>query len=31
MPTEVDVRLAPGDNGSTVLELEHASPAEIVD
>jgi uncharacterized protein YndB with AHSA1/START domain len=31
MPTEVEVRLAPGDNGRTVFELEHASPAEIVD
>ncbi|GAB3809336.1 SRPBCC family protein [Micromonospora zhanjiangensis] len=31
MPTEVEVRLAPGDDGRTVLELEHASPARIVD
>ena len=31
MPTEVEVRLAPGDDGSTLFELEHASPAEIVD
>lgn len=31
MPTELEVRLAPGDDGRTVLELEHASPAEIVD
>ncbi|MFY1670614.1 SRPBCC domain-containing protein [Plantactinospora sp. WMMB334] len=32
MATEVEVRLAPGDGaGSTVLELEHSSPAEIVD
>ena len=31
MLTEVEVRLAPGDGGGTVLELEHASPAEIVD
>ncbi|PMR62658.1 hypothetical protein C1A38_02620 [Verrucosispora sp. ts21] len=31
MSTEVEVRLAPGDNGRTVFELEHASPAEIVD
>ncbi|QFY05366.1 hypothetical protein GBF35_00515 [Nonomuraea phyllanthi] len=31
MPTEVDVRLAPGGDGGTVLELEHAAPAEIVD
>ena len=29
--TEVEVRLAPGDDGGTVLELEHASPAEFVD
>ncbi|MEU6788391.1 SRPBCC family protein [Nonomuraea angiospora] len=29
MPTEVEVRLTPG--GGTVLELEHAAPAEIVD
>lgn len=31
MMTEVEVRLAPGDDGGTVMELEHASPAEIVD
>ncbi|MBE1593335.1 SRPBCC family protein [Nonomuraea angiospora] len=31
MPTEVEVRLAPGGGGGTVLELEHAAPAEIVD
>ncbi|HMG30450.1 MAG TPA: SRPBCC family protein, partial [Jiangellaceae bacterium] len=31
MPTEVEVRLAQGEDGGTVLELEHASPAEIVD
>jgi uncharacterized protein YndB with AHSA1/START domain len=31
MPTELEVRLAPGGDGGTVLELEHASPAEIVD
>ncbi|GAA3749937.1 SRPBCC family protein [Plantactinospora mayteni] len=31
MSTEVEVRLAPDAAGSTVLELEHASPAEIVD
>jgi uncharacterized protein YndB with AHSA1/START domain len=31
MPTEVEVRLSPGDDGRTVFELEHASPAEIVD
>ncbi|MEV6694924.1 SRPBCC family protein [Micromonospora sp. NPDC051196] len=31
MSTEVEVRLAPGDDGRTVFELEHASPAEIVD
>lgn len=37
MVTEVEVRLAPSDDGTggsgsgTVLELEHASPAEIVD
>jgi uncharacterized protein YndB with AHSA1/START domain len=31
MDTEVEVRLAPGERGGTVLELEHASPAEIVD
>ncbi|MFF4624258.1 SRPBCC family protein [Nonomuraea jabiensis] len=30
MPTEVEVRLAPG-GGGTVVELEHAAPAEIVD
>jgi uncharacterized protein YndB with AHSA1/START domain len=31
MATEVEVRLAPGGDGGTVLELEHASPAEVVD
>jgi uncharacterized protein YndB with AHSA1/START domain len=31
MPTEVEVRLASGDDGRTVFELEHASPARIVD
>jgi uncharacterized protein YndB with AHSA1/START domain len=31
MPTEVEVRLAPGKDGGTVLELEHAAPAEILD
>jgi uncharacterized protein YndB with AHSA1/START domain len=31
MATEVEVRLAPGDGGGTVLELEHTAPAEIVD
>ncbi|MBL6280075.1 SRPBCC family protein [Micromonospora fiedleri] len=31
MSTEVEVRLAPGEDGRTVFELEHASPAEIVD
>jgi len=31
MPTEVEVRLAPGTDGGTTLELEHAAPAEIVD
>ncbi|MET7464015.1 SRPBCC domain-containing protein [Nonomuraea sp. NPDC005501] len=31
MPTEVEVRLAPGDDGRTIFELEHASPAQIVD
>lgn len=31
MPTEVEVRFAPDGDGGTVLELEHASPAEIVD
>ncbi|MFF5259050.1 SRPBCC domain-containing protein [Actinomadura viridis] len=33
MATELEVRLAPapGPDGGTVLELEHASPAEIVD
>lgn len=31
MDTEVEVRLAPGPGGGTVLELEHSSPAEIVD
>lgn len=31
MVTEVEVRLAPDDAGGTVFELEHASPAEVVD
>jgi uncharacterized protein YndB with AHSA1/START domain len=31
MPTEVEVRLAPSDDGGTVFELEHAAPAEVVD
>ncbi|MEO3745045.1 SRPBCC family protein [Plantactinospora sp. B5E13] len=31
MPTEVEVRLTSDDNGRTVFELEHASPAQIVD
>lgn len=31
MDTEVEVRLAPAQGGGTVLELEHASPAEILD
>ncbi|MCP2322227.1 uncharacterized protein YndB with AHSA1/START domain [Hamadaea flava] len=31
MPTEVEVRLATSDGGRTALELEHASPAQIVD
>ncbi|RGC65714.1 hypothetical protein C5N14_27315 [Micromonospora sp. MW-13] len=31
MPTEVEVRLATGYDGRTVFELEHASPAQIVD
>ncbi|MFB9235836.1 SRPBCC domain-containing protein [Plantactinospora siamensis] len=31
MPTEVEVRLSPGDDGGTRFELEHASPARIVD
>jgi uncharacterized protein YndB with AHSA1/START domain len=31
MRTEVELRLAPGDGGGTVLELDHASPAEVVD
>ena len=31
MTTEVEVRLAPDDDGGTVLELEHSAPAEIVD
>ncbi|BCJ57888.1 hypothetical protein Jiend_13100 [Micromonospora endophytica] len=31
MPTEVEVRLTPSDDGRTIFELEHASPAEIVD
>ena len=31
MPTEVEVRLMAGDDGGTVLELEHTAPAEIID
>ncbi|WP_328471832.1 SRPBCC domain-containing protein [Actinoplanes sp. NBC_00393] len=31
MSTEVEVRLSAGDPGRTVFELEHSSPAEIVD
>ncbi|GLY81356.1 activator of HSP90 ATPase [Actinoallomurus iriomotensis] len=31
METEVEVRLAPDGEGGAILELEHASPAEIVD
>ncbi|MEU4424011.1 SRPBCC domain-containing protein [Actinoplanes sp. NPDC024001] len=31
MSTEVEVRLTPGAPGRTVFELEHSSPAEIVD
>ncbi|WP_432968256.1 SRPBCC domain-containing protein [Dactylosporangium sp. CA-233914] len=31
MPTEVEVRLAPTDDGRTIFELEHASPAQVVD
>ncbi len=31
MLTEVEVRLARGEAGGTVMELEHSSPAEIVD
>ncbi|MFG1708526.1 SRPBCC family protein [Nonomuraea sp. M3C6] len=31
MLTEVEVRLEPGGDGGTVLELEHAAPAAIVD
>ncbi|MFC7546874.1 SRPBCC family protein [Plantactinospora sp. GCM10030261] len=31
MPTEVEVRLAPDGGDRTVLELEHASPAQVVD
>jgi uncharacterized protein YndB with AHSA1/START domain len=31
MTTEVELRLAPGPDGGTVLELEHSSPAEVVD
>ncbi|MDG4790295.1 SRPBCC domain-containing protein [Micromonospora sp. WMMD1102] len=31
MPTEVEVRLSPGEDGRTLFELEHASPAQIVD
>lgn len=30
-PTEVEVRLTPGEAGGTILELEHSSPAEIID
>lgn len=31
MATEVELRLAAGDNGTTVLELEHTTPAEVLD
>ncbi|MGW0434517.1 SRPBCC family protein [Micromonospora sp. NPDC003197] len=31
MPTEVEVRLTTGDGDRTTFELEHASPAQIVD
>jgi uncharacterized protein YndB with AHSA1/START domain len=31
MDTEVELRLTPGPDGGTVLELEHSSPAAIVD
>lgn len=31
MKTEVTVRLSPSADGGTVLELEHSSPAEVVD
>jgi uncharacterized protein YndB with AHSA1/START domain len=31
MATEVEVRLSRGSDGDTILELEHAAPAEIVD
>ncbi|MER5419019.1 SRPBCC domain-containing protein [Streptosporangium roseum] len=31
MATEVEVRLSAGEDGDTVFELEHASPAEFVD
>lgn len=31
MASEVELRLAPGGEGETVLELEHSAPAEIVD
>lgn len=31
MPTEVEVRLTPGEDGDTIFELEHASPAAMVD
>jgi hypothetical protein len=31
MPTEVEVRLTRGEAGGTILELEHSSPAEIID
>lgn len=31
MATEVEVRLSPAADGATVLELEHATPAEVLD
>lgn len=31
MDTEVELRLTPGPDGTTVLELEHSSPADVVD
>jgi uncharacterized protein YndB with AHSA1/START domain len=31
MTTEVELRLAPGPDGGTALELEHSSPAVVVD
>lgn len=31
MVTEVEVRLTPDDDGGTVLELEHATPAEVLE